>query len=80
VPRLGVTGFLPDVKRQISTVREAHAGESDSRRIPVFVAEKLAEDEEIAFNADSHAELIRLSYKDFERLVQPAVARLSKGS
>ena len=46
----------------------------------VFVAEKLAEDEEIAFNAGSHTELIRLSYGDFERLVQPTVARLSKGS
>ena len=39
----------------------------------VFVAESLAEDEEIAFNAGSHTELIRMSYKDFERLVQPKV-------
>jgi Ala-tRNA(Pro) deacylase len=46
----------------------------------VFVAEKLAEDEEIAFNAGSHTELIRLSYKDFERLVMPTVARLAQGS
>jgi len=47
--------------------------------IEVFVAEKLAEDEEIAFNACSHTELIRLSYKDFERLVKPRVARLAQG-
>jgi Ala-tRNA(Pro) deacylase len=46
----------------------------------VFVAEKLAEDEEIAFNAGSHTELIKLSYKDFERLVKPTVARFAKGS
>ena len=43
----------------------------------VYVAESLAADEEIAFNAGSHAELIRMAYKDFERLVQPTKARLS---
>lgn len=43
----------------------------------VFVAETLAADEEIAFNAGSHTELVRMAYKDFERLVQPKVARIS---
>ena len=43
----------------------------------VFVAASLAEDEEIAFNAGSHKELIRLSYKDFERLVAPKVLKFS---
>ncbi len=43
----------------------------------VYVAEKLAEDEYIAFVAGSHTELIRLSYADFERLVQPKVMRFS---
>ena len=43
----------------------------------VFVAEKLAEDEEIVFNAGSHTELIRLAYKDFERLVKPKVMKFS---
>lgn len=43
----------------------------------VFVAEKLAEDEQIAFNAGTHTELIRLSYKDFERLVNPKVLKFS---
>ena len=41
----------------------------------VYVAESLAEDEEIAFNAGSHTELIKLAYKDFERLVQPKVLK-----
>ncbi len=41
--------------------------------MPVFVAAKLREDEEIVFNAGSHSELMRLSYNDFERLVQPTV-------
>jgi len=39
----------------------------------VYVADVLAEDEEIAFNAGSHTELIRLAYRDFERLVKPKV-------
>jgi len=37
----------------------------------VYVADSLAEDEEIAFNAGSHTQLVRMSYRDFERLVQP---------
>jgi Ala-tRNA(Pro) deacylase len=37
----------------------------------VFVSQALREDEEIAFNAGSHTELIRLPYRDFEKLVQP---------
>jgi len=43
----------------------------------VFVAASLAEDAEIAFNAGSHSELIRLSYKDFERLVKPKLTKFS---
>ncbi len=45
--------------------------------IDIYVAERLAEDENIAFNAGSHTELIRMSYKDFERLVQPKVMKFS---
>jgi Ala-tRNA(Pro) deacylase len=43
----------------------------------VFVADSLADDEEIAFNAGSHRELIKLAYKDFERLVAPKVVKFS---
>ena len=43
----------------------------------VFVDKSLSEDEEIAFNAGSHTELIRLSYKDFNRLVKPVVIKFS---
>jgi Ala-tRNA(Pro) deacylase len=43
----------------------------------VFVSAMLAEDEEIAFNAGSHTELVRLAYKDYERLVQPKVVKFS---
>ncbi|MCW0484340.1 aminoacyl-tRNA deacylase [Gaoshiqia sediminis] len=43
----------------------------------VYVAESLADDEEIAFNAGTHVELIRMAYADFERLVQPVVLQFS---
>jgi Ala-tRNA(Pro) deacylase len=39
----------------------------------VYVAEGLTNNEEIAFNAGSHTEVIRLAYKDFEQLVKPKV-------
>ncbi len=39
----------------------------------VHVSDKLSEDEEIAFNAGSHTELVRMAYSDFARLVKPAV-------
>jgi len=38
--------------------------------IDVYVADSLAEDEEIAFNACSHTELIKMKFDDFERLVK----------
>ncbi len=39
----------------------------------VIVSQSLTEDEEIAFNAGSHRDLIKMSYQDFERLVHPKV-------
>jgi Ala-tRNA(Pro) deacylase len=45
--------------------------------MPVYVAQSLAEDDEIAFNACSHTELIRMKYADFERLVHPQIFRFS---
>ena len=41
--------------------------------LPVYVADTLGENEEIAFNAGSHTEVIRLAYADFDRLVKPRV-------
>jgi Ala-tRNA(Pro) deacylase len=43
----------------------------------VIVSQSLTEDEEIAFNAGSHRDLIKMSYEDFERLVQPKVLAFS---
>ncbi len=45
--------------------------------MPVYVSEALAKDEEIVFNAGSHTELIKMNYKDFEKLVQPKVMEFS---
>ncbi len=45
--------------------------------MPVFACETLAEDEEIAFNAGSHTELVKLAFADFARLVNPKVTRFS---
>src|SRR5258707_3880833 len=39
----------------------------------VYVAESLAQNDQIAFNAGSHTEVIQLAYQDFERLVHPKV-------
>jgi Ala-tRNA(Pro) deacylase len=47
--------------------------------LDVYVADTLADDEEIAFNAGSFTELVRMTYHDFERLVQPKVLRFAVG-
>jgi Ala-tRNA(Pro) deacylase len=47
--------------------------------MPVFADEVLARDKEIAFNAGSHRELVRLAWEDFQRLVKPKVIKLAAG-
>lgn len=44
--------------------------------LDVFADEMLAQDKEIAFNAGSHRELVRLAWEDFSRLVEPKIMRL----
>ncbi len=41
--------------------------------LPVYVAASLAMEKEIAFNAGSHTEIIKMAYADFEDLVKPTV-------
>lgn len=43
----------------------------------VYVEKSLSKDEDICFNAGSHTELLRLRYKEFERVVHPRQARFS---
>lgn len=45
----------------------------------VYSSDLLAADDEIAFNAGSHTELIRMPYKEFEKLVEPKVAKIAFG-
>ena len=44
--------------------------------LEVYVAESLTRDKDIAFNAGSHIELMKLSYKDFSMLVKPKIIRM----
>ena len=46
--------------------------------LPVYVARALSDDEEIVFNAGTHTDMIRMSYRDFEKLVRPTVADFSE--
>lgn len=46
-------------------------------KMDVYVARSLSENNEIAFNAGTHSELIRMAFSDFERLVKPKVMRFS---
>jgi Ala-tRNA(Pro) deacylase len=43
----------------------------------VFAEQALAEDKEIAFNAGSHRELVRMKFADFFELVKPAMIPLA---
>src|SRR6266542_852220 len=45
--------------------------------LDVYVADTLTDDDEIAFNAGSFTELVRMAYRDFEQLVQPEVLRFT---
>lgn len=45
--------------------------------LSVYADEALSRDKEIAFNAGSHRELVRLAWEDFERLVRPRLMKLA---
>lgn len=45
--------------------------------LEVYVSPELAKHEEIAFNAGSHTELVKLAYADFERLAEPKILAIS---
>jgi Ala-tRNA(Pro) deacylase len=48
--------------------------------IPVFADESLTHDKEIAFNAGTHLELIRMAWDDFQNLVKPRTERFATGT
>lgn len=41
--------------------------------MPVLISSSLTSQSDIAFNAGSHSELVKMSYEDFARLVHPKV-------
>jgi Ala-tRNA(Pro) deacylase len=43
----------------------------------VLVDKSLVDDEEIAFNACNHHELIRMTFKDFQKLVEPQILKFT---
>jgi Ala-tRNA(Pro) deacylase len=45
--------------------------------IPVFVDSRLAQQPDIAFNAGTHTDAVRMPYKEFERLAQPELLWLA---
>lgn len=44
----------------------------------VYIDDGLTDEEDIVFNAGTHTELIKLHYEDFEKLVHPKIAHLTK--
>ncbi len=46
--------------------------------LPVIVAESLTGTKEIAFNAGTHTEVVKLDFADFERLVKPNVLKFAE--
>ncbi len=47
--------------------------------IVVYVDKRLAEDDEIAFNAGTHTDVIRMKYADYERITRPNVVDIAAG-
>jgi len=47
--------------------------------MPVFADESLEKDKEIAFNAGTHRELIRMMWDDYKNLVSPTILRFAAG-
>lgn len=47
--------------------------------LPVFADETLEKDKDVAFNAGTHRDLVRMAWADFKRLVQPTMAMFAAG-
>ena len=46
--------------------------------VPVYMARSLEDDIEIAFNAGTHTEVIRMAMNDYKRLVNPKIIKISE--
>lgn len=47
-------------------------------KMEVFVADSLGRDSMIAFNACNHVELIQMNFRDYHRLVRPAIVKMCR--
>src|ERR1039458_2413152 len=47
--------------------------------LDIYADDSLEKDKEIAFNAGTHRELIRMSWADFRRLAEPRIMRFAVG-
>ena len=47
--------------------------------LDVFADDSLEKDKEIAFNAGTHRELIRMHWEDFKKLAEPKVIQFAAG-
>jgi Ala-tRNA(Pro) deacylase len=47
--------------------------------LDVFADDSLEKDKEIAFNAGTHRELIRMTWEDFKKLAKPKIMRFAAG-
>lgn len=45
--------------------------------LSIYADKSLSENDDIAFNACNHKEIIRMSYKDWEKLVQPKIMQFA---
>lgn len=45
----------------------------------VFVDQRLAEDEQIVFNAGNHTEAVKMKFADFRRLAKPVIGAFGEG-
>lgn len=46
--------------------------------LEVYADQELMDDNEIAFNAGTHSELVRMAFRDYERLVHPKFGKLCR--
>jgi Ala-tRNA(Pro) deacylase len=46
--------------------------------LPVYVDSRMASEDMITFNAGTHRDVIHMHFKDFERLVQPAIVPFAR--
>ena len=46
--------------------------------LPVYISKAMADDKHITFNAGTHEDAMRISYADYERLVEPRLVDFSK--